>query len=106
TKEFQRAIELNPNYATAHHWYSDTPLLATGRIDEAIAEMKRAQELDTLSLIINAELGSNYIFARQYDKAIEQLRKTIEMDPSFYYAHWSRSEERRVGKECRCRWGS
>src|SRR5216117_14900 len=47
-KEFQRAIELNPNYATAHHWYADGPLLSTGRLDEAINEMKRAQELDPL----------------------------------------------------------
>ncbi len=92
TKEFQRAIQLNPNYATAHHWYSDGPLLSTGRLDEAINEMKRAQELDPLSLIINAELGTNYLLARQYDKAIEQLRKTIEMDPTFYYAHWSLGE--------------
>src|SRR5712692_8771547 len=91
-REYQRAIELNPNYATAHHWYSDGPLLATGRIDEAIAEMKRAQELDPLSLIINTEVGTNYIMARQYDKAIEQLRKTIEMDPSFYFAHWNLGE--------------
>ena len=59
TKEFQTAIELNPNYATAHHWYSDGVLLPAGKFDEAIAEMKRAQELDPLSLIINAELGSN-----------------------------------------------
>ena len=91
-REYQRAIELNPNYATAHHWYSDGPLLATGQLDEAIAEMKRAQELDPLSLIINAELGTIYMWARQYDKAIEQLRKTIEMDPSFYYAHWTLGE--------------
>ena len=92
TKEFQRAIELNPNYATAHHWYSDTVLLPMGRFDEAVAEMKRAQELDPLSLIINAEVGSNYMYARQYDKAIEQLRKTIEMDQTFYYAHWNLGE--------------
>jgi tetratricopeptide (TPR) repeat protein len=59
-----------------------------GRFDEAIAEVKRAQELDPLSLIINADLGNTYIQARQYDKAIEQLRKTIEMDQSFYFAHW------------------
>jgi TolB-like protein/Tfp pilus assembly protein PilF/class 3 adenylate cyclase len=85
-KEFQRAIELNPNYATAHHWHSE--LLATmERFDEAIAESKRAQELDPLSLIINTDLGEVYLGARQYDKAIEQLRKTIEMDPRFYYAH-------------------
>jgi serine/threonine-protein kinase len=89
TKEFQRAIQLNPNYATAHHWYCIGPLMATGRFDEALAEMKRAQELDPLSLIINGELGSNYYFARQYDKAIEQFRKTIEMDQSFYYTHFN-----------------
>ena len=89
TIEFQKAIALNPNYATAHHWYSDGPLLALGRFAEANAEMKRAQELDPLSLIINAEVGSNYIYERQYDKAIEQLRKTLEMDQSFYYAHWN-----------------
>ena len=86
-REFRRAIELNPNYATAHQWLSDGPLLATGRFDEAHAEMKRAQEIDPLSLIISAEIGMNYIFAHEYDKAIEQLRKTIEMDQSFYFAH-------------------
>jgi TolB-like protein/class 3 adenylate cyclase/Flp pilus assembly protein TadD len=86
-KEFQRAIELNPNYATAHHWYGET-LAITGRFDEGIAESKRAQELDPLSLIINADLGEVYTFARQYDKAIELLRKTVEMDPRFYYAQW------------------
>jgi eukaryotic-like serine/threonine-protein kinase len=88
TREFQRAIELNPNYATAHHWYSDGPLLTAGRFDQALAEMKRAQELDPLSLIINAEVGVTYLNARQYDKAIEQLRKTIEMEQGFYFAHW------------------
>jgi serine/threonine protein kinase/Flp pilus assembly protein TadD len=88
-RELRRAIELNPNYATAHQWLSDGPLIATGRFDEAIAEMIRAQELDPLSLIINAEVGLMYRYARQPDKAIEQLRKTIEMDQSFYFAHWS-----------------
>jgi TolB-like protein/Flp pilus assembly protein TadD len=87
-REFQRAIKLNPNYATAHHWYGES-LGVTKRFDEAIAEEKRAQELDPLSLIINADLGEVYTWARQYDKAIEQLRKTIEMDPRFYYAHWN-----------------
>ena len=67
TREFKRAIELNPNYATAHHWYSDGPLLSTRQFDESIAEMKRAQEIDPLSLIINGELGANYIYAGQYD---------------------------------------
>jgi TolB-like protein/Tfp pilus assembly protein PilF len=86
-RELQHAIELNLNYPTAHHWYGEN-LGAMGRFDEAIAELKRAQALDPLSLIINADLGEVYIWARQYDKAIEQLRKTIEMDQSFYYAHW------------------
>jgi serine/threonine-protein kinase len=88
TKEFRRAIELNPNYATAHHWYGNQVLLYTGRFEEAIAEMKRALALDPLSLIVNADVGDTYFYARQYDKAIEQLLKTIEMDESFYYAHY------------------
>jgi tetratricopeptide (TPR) repeat protein len=87
-KEFERAIELNPNYATAHHSYGET-LGSIGRFDEGIAELKRAQQLDPLSLVINTDLGEVYTFAREYDKAIEQLRKAIEMDPRFYYAHWN-----------------
>ncbi len=88
-KEFQRALELNPNYATAYQWYGIWNLASMGRFDEAIAELKRAQELDRLSLIINTNLGESYIYARQYDKAIEQLRKTLELDQSFYRAHWT-----------------
>jgi DNA-binding winged helix-turn-helix (wHTH) protein/TolB-like protein/Tfp pilus assembly protein PilF len=88
-KEFQRAIELDPNYATAHQWYGNGNLLTMGRFDEGIAEMKRAQELDPLSLVINTALGNGYFYARRYDQAIEQLRKTIAMDQSFYYAHYS-----------------
>ncbi len=84
SREFERAIELNPNYATAHHWFGNQNLLYTGRFDEAIAEMKRAQELDPLSLVINTDMGDTYFYARQYDKAIGQLRKKIEMDNSFY----------------------
>jgi len=87
-KEYRRAIELNPNYATARHWYAVGPLLVTERYDEAIAEMKRAVELDPLSLIINSDLGSIYVNARQYDKAVEQFRKTLDMDESFYPAHY------------------
>jgi TolB-like protein/tetratricopeptide (TPR) repeat protein len=86
-REFQRAIELNPNYAIAHQQYGNTTLTALGRFDDAIAEGKRAVELDPLSLIINADLGTNYLYARRYDEAIAQLRKTLEMDPGFYYAH-------------------
>jgi len=85
--EFQHAIELNPNYATGHHWYGLNSLLSLGQFDNAIAEVKRALELDPLSLIINADLGRTYYFARRYDEAIEQLHKTLEMDPNFYFAH-------------------
>jgi eukaryotic-like serine/threonine-protein kinase len=87
--EFQRAIALNPNYATAHHWYGNGPLLDLGRFEEAIAEGKRAIELDPLSPIINADLGQNLYDARRYDEAIAQLRKTLEIDPTFYYAHYN-----------------
>ncbi len=86
-KKFQRAIELNPSYAIAHHWYAEY-LAAMGRMDEAIAEKKRALELDPLSLIVNASLGWIFYLARQYDQAIEQLRKTLELDPNFAVAHW------------------
>ncbi|MGH9941886.1 MAG: protein kinase domain-containing protein [Pyrinomonadaceae bacterium] len=81
-REFRRAIELNPNYATAYHWQAEN-LVTLRRLDEAIAAMKRAQELDPFSLIINGEVGWVYYHARQYDEAIEQLQKTVEMDPHF-----------------------
>jgi TolB-like protein/Tfp pilus assembly protein PilF len=87
--EFERAIELNPNYPTAHQWYGSSGLTALGHFDKAIAELKRAIELDPLSLVINTDLGNTYYRARRYDLAIEQLRKTIDMDPGFYYAHWN-----------------
>lgn len=86
-KEFKRAIELNPNYSTAHQWYSVT-LRVTGRFDEALAEAKCAQELDPLSLIVNASLGCCYYFGREYDKAIRQLLTTIDLDPDFAVAHF------------------
>jgi TolB-like protein/Tfp pilus assembly protein PilF len=86
-REFQRAIELNPNYATAHQWYGGYNLVSTQRFDQAIAEGRRAVELDPLSLIANLELGAVYGYARQYDQAIVQLRKTIELDQNWYLAH-------------------
>lgn len=91
-REFQRAIELNPNYATAHQQYGNVTLSALGRFDDAIAEGKRAVELDPLSLIVNADLGSDYYFARRYDEAIAQQRKTLDMDPGFYYARFNLAE--------------
>jgi len=84
--EWKRALALNPNYATARHWYAQH-LSSMGRHQEAIAEIKRAQELDPFSLIINSVVGDTYLKARQYDEAIEQLRKTIEMDKNFHRAH-------------------
>jgi len=86
-KEFERAIELNPTYATAHQWYGET-LSMTGRTEQGIAEYKRALELDPLSLVVNREFGgSGYYFAREYDQAIEQLRKTLEIAPNFTWVH-------------------
>jgi eukaryotic-like serine/threonine-protein kinase len=81
-KEFQRAIVLNPNYATAHQWHGYA-LWRVGQFEESIAEHRRALELDPLSLPVNRNLGLAYYLARQYDLAIEQLRRTLEMDPGF-----------------------
>jgi len=91
-KEFRRAIELNPNYATAHHWYGNSLLASLGRFDAAIAEGKRSVELDPLSLINNADLGSTLMMARRYDEAIAQLQRTLALDANFYYAHWNLGE--------------
>ncbi len=85
-KHFKRAIELNPGYANAHLWYA-RDLSRMGRVDEALKEILRAQELDPLSLIINDNVGEVYGWAHQYDKALEQLRKTLEMDPNFARTH-------------------
>jgi TolB-like protein/DNA-binding winged helix-turn-helix (wHTH) protein/Tfp pilus assembly protein PilF len=85
-KEFRRAIELNPGYATAHHWYA-WHLSLMGQYDEAIAEMKKATNLDPLSLIINSDLAELLVIAHFYDESIIQSRKTIGMDPNFALAH-------------------
>jgi TolB-like protein/Tfp pilus assembly protein PilF len=90
--EFQRAIALNPNYATAHQWYGCDTLRAVGRFDEAIVEGKRAVELDPLSPIINSDLGRTFTIARRYDEAIAQLRKTLEIDPTLWVAHYNLGE--------------
>ena len=91
-EEFRRAIELNPNYATAHHWFGNSLLVTLGRFDEAIKEGERAVELDPLSLIINADLGSTLMIARRYDEAIAELRRTLALDGNFGYAHWNLGE--------------
>jgi tetratricopeptide (TPR) repeat protein len=84
--EFRRAIELNPGYATAHHWYA-WHLALLRRYDEAIVEMRTALNLDPLSLIINADLAELLALAHRSDDSIQQSRKTIEMDPNFGLAH-------------------
>ncbi len=85
-KEYGRAIELNPNYATAHHWYAEF-LSLQGRFTEALAESERARELDPLSLIIAADQGVILFYARQYDASIAQFRAVKEMEPAFPRAH-------------------
>jgi TolB-like protein len=89
--EFKKALELNPNYVTAHQWYA-LELAAMGRMDEALREIKRAQELDPLALIVNVNAGWILYHARQYDQAIVQHRKSLDMDPTFARAHWAISE--------------
>jgi TolB-like protein/DNA-binding winged helix-turn-helix (wHTH) protein/thioredoxin-like negative regulator of GroEL len=86
-REFRRAIELNPNYATAHHWYA-MYLSALGRHDEALAEIRKAQALDPVSLITNTNEGWILFCAHDYDQAIQKLRATIELDPNFANAHY------------------
>ncbi|HEX3557648.1 MAG TPA: tetratricopeptide repeat protein [Pyrinomonadaceae bacterium] len=80
--EFQRAIELNPNYATAHHWYA-LHLLGIGNSEKAIEEIRRAQESDPLSLPINADVGYILYGARRYDEAITEYKKALELKPDF-----------------------
>jgi tetratricopeptide (TPR) repeat protein len=84
--EFRRAIALNPNYATAHHWLS-VMLDSLRRYEEALAEIKRAQEIDPLSPIINANVGFEWMQNGRPDLAIEVLQKQIALDPSFVIAH-------------------
>jgi TolB-like protein/Tfp pilus assembly protein PilF len=86
-KEFERAIELNPNYATAHHWYGRLTLVMLGQLDRAMKEAKRAYELDPVSSIIHSDLGGVNVAARRYDEAIQQLRGTVEVDPDFFWAY-------------------
>jgi TolB-like protein/DNA-binding winged helix-turn-helix (wHTH) protein/Flp pilus assembly protein TadD len=85
-KEFQRAVELSPNYATAHHWYA-WHLSLLGRNREAIAEMKKAENLDPISPVVNADLAELLLIAHLPDESIQQSRKTIEMHPGFALAH-------------------
>jgi eukaryotic-like serine/threonine-protein kinase len=86
-REFQRSLALNPNDATVHHRYSRY-LSSLGRIDDALNEIRKAQQLDPLSPVIRANVGVIYYFGRQYDSAIAQLRKVLDEHPNFSVAHW------------------
>src|SRR5262249_36573336 len=81
-REFQRALALNPNYATAHHWYAEY-LMYMGRFEESIAKFKRAQELDPLSPIITVQQGLPYYYSRRYDRGEEEFRQAQKLEPRF-----------------------
>jgi len=87
-KSFRRAIELNPNYAPAYQWYSHL-LMSGGRTSDAISAAKRAAEIDPLSLPAVMNVGWQYYWARQYDSAVEQLRRVLQINPNFEQAHWA-----------------
>ncbi len=89
--EFNRALEIDPAYSTGHQWYA-LELAGMGRMDEAVRQIKRAQELDPLALISNVNAGWIYYFARRFDQAIEEDRKSLDMDPNFARGHWAISE--------------
>jgi TolB-like protein/DNA-binding winged helix-turn-helix (wHTH) protein/Flp pilus assembly protein TadD len=86
-REFRRGIELDPGYATGHQWYAGH-LMLFGKNSEAIAEMKKAEDLDPLSLIIGADLAEALLVAHRYEEAIQRSRKTMDMDPHFALAHY------------------
>jgi len=86
-KEYKRAIALYPGYATAHHWYA-WHLIVTGRSSEGIAQLRTAESLDPLSLIISADLADALCIAHLYDESVQQSRRTLEMDPNFAIAHY------------------
>jgi TolB-like protein/DNA-binding winged helix-turn-helix (wHTH) protein/Flp pilus assembly protein TadD len=87
-QEFRRAIELNPNFARAHHWYGNLLLGPEGRHEEAIAELERARELDPLSLIINADVGFGYYLAGRYEPALQAYREVLAVNPNFIPVHF------------------
>ena len=85
--EFKRSLALSPTYPTANHWYAEY-LMTMGRHAEALARMKNSQELDPLSLIINVAVGWAFYYSRRYEDAIEQLRRTLDLDPNYPVTYW------------------
>jgi serine/threonine-protein kinase len=85
--QFLRSLELSPNYATANHWYAEYAM-TMGRHEEAMVRIKKGQDLDPLSLIINVAVGWALYIARRYDDAIEQLRRTVDLDPNYPVTYW------------------
>jgi tetratricopeptide (TPR) repeat protein len=85
--EFERSLELNPNYPTANHWCAEYQM-TMGRHEEALARIRNGQDLDPLSLIINVAVGWALYHRRQYHEAIEQLNRTIELDPNYPVTYW------------------
>src|ERR1700730_6908351 len=88
-REFEKAIAFNPNYATAHHWFGNSLLECIGDFERSIVEVRRALELDPLSIAINVDLGYSYYFAGRYPEGIAQIRKALDLDPNSYYAHYN-----------------
>jgi serine/threonine-protein kinase len=86
-REFKRAIELDPRNATAHYFYGFIVLAREGRLDEAVGELKKSLEIDPLALIVNSNLGYLYFYQRQYDRALQQYRRTLEIEPGFTGSH-------------------
>ena len=101
---FERAIALNPSYSVGHQWYGNY-LTARGRFDEAVAAMRRAQDVDPLSLIASAALGWVHFYQRDYDAAVEQCRRTLDLNPRFELAHlwagWAHDAAGRYGDAVR-----
>ena len=87
-REFNRALELKPDYAVAHHWYAFIFLAAFGRLDEAIAEMQSSLSLDPLSLPVGSNIGLVLYLARRNEEALAHFKRNLELDRSFVYTHW------------------
>lgn len=88
-REFQRAIALDPKYATAHHWYAVSCLAPMGRLDEALEEILIAQSLDPVSSIIAREIAVIHYYRRDFEAALEQIDHTVELNPHFSPAYWT-----------------